>query len=209
MRELEFLPAWYPQLRGRRRMVMLVAWLGMMVIGSLAAWSAVLQREMHVEQTQVQSGQRRLVASHQQIRELEKLQEMQRQWRQQAEILNQLGVHIEAARVMNAIEAVMPREVALVSLAMATESQARSAPNLAAARSAQAGGANVDRRMQVRMVGVAPTDVDVANFLAKLGALPFLEGVSLNYAKERPENGHLMREFEVTFSLDLNAPAGG
>jgi hypothetical protein len=62
--------------------------------------------------------------------------------------------------------------------------------------------------MKVKMIGVAPTDVDVMNFLTRLGDVPFFEQVYMTYAKDRPENGHVMREFEVTFCLNLNSARG-
>ena len=38
MRELEFLPAWYPQTRRRKRQVLLQAWVTVGSVIALAAW---------------------------------------------------------------------------------------------------------------------------------------------------------------------------
>ncbi len=59
----------------------------------------------------------------------------------------------------------------------------------------------------MRLVGVAPDDVDLANFLAGLTNYPFFEQIALLKADGIIDGGHAMREFEVTFSMSLNAPA--
>jgi hypothetical protein len=78
---------------------------------------------------------------------------------------------------------------------------------LARAASATARNIPVDRRMNVRLRGVAPTDVDLAEFLKRLNEVPYFENVAGFNAKDRSENGHMMREYEITFAINLNAPA--
>ena len=51
-------------------------------------------------------------------------------------------------------------------------------------------------KLNFRMHGIAPTDVALAEFLAKLTAKPFFKQVELTYAHERIDSGHVMREFE-------------
>ncbi len=66
----------------------------------------------------------------------------------------------------------------------------------------------MDRNLRVRLQGVAPTDVELATFLTELNKVPFLEHVAPTYARDRREAGHVLREFELTFTINLNAPAG-
>ena len=66
----------------------------------------------------------------------------------------------------------------------------------------------MDRRLKVKLVGVAPSDVDLANFLAGLTQVPFFEQVSIAYARDKVEAGHILREFEVSWSMGLNVPVG-
>jgi hypothetical protein len=67
---------------------------------------------------------------------------------------------------------------------------------------------STNRRVKMRMQGVAPTDSDLASFLAKLTAKPFFSAVAVTYSRPRSEDGHVMREFEVTFVLDLGGLGG-
>jgi hypothetical protein len=64
----------------------------------------------------------------------------------------------------------------------------------------------VDRRLRVRLQGVAPTDLELATFLTDLNQTSFFERPALTYVKERRESGHVLREFEVTFTINLNSP---
>src|SRR5688572_16763379 len=47
VRELEFLPDWYPGLRRQRRLVILQAWMTLAVLGGLGLWLLLAQRNVH------------------------------------------------------------------------------------------------------------------------------------------------------------------
>jgi hypothetical protein len=66
----------------------------------------------------------------------------------------------------------------------------------------------VERWLKVSLVGVAPNDLDLANFLTGLTNYPFFEQIQLLKADGVVDGGHAMREFEVTFSMSLNATPG-
>jgi hypothetical protein len=63
----------------------------------------------------------------------------------------------------------------------------------------------VERKLRVKLVGVAPSDVEVANFLAGLSSRSYFDQVAMTYARDRSSEGRLMREFEVAFLINLNA----
>jgi hypothetical protein len=102
--------------------------------------------------------------------------------------------------------------MALLDLEYSTLEQPRQAqPTMAVA----VGGAatpersvQMDRWLEVKLVCVAPSDVELADFYANLQAKPFFRSVRVTYTRDRPEQGHLMRQFEVLFSMDLNEPSG-
>jgi len=61
-------------------------------------------------------------------------------------------------------------------------------------------------RVPRRLQGVAPTDLEFSMFLTELNKTQFFEEVSPAYAKDRKDSGHVMREFEVNFYVDLTTP---
>jgi len=62
------------------------------------------------------------------------------------------------------------------------------------------------REIQFRVDGLAVTDVQVAEYIARLSADPLFEEVNLKFSEEFPyEPGVTMRRFELTFRLSLEA----
>ncbi len=57
-------------------------------------------------------------------------------------------------------------------------------------------------RVKLRIVGVAPTDIEVSRYIAALNAHPLLMQVTLQYSEERKYEGSRMRQFEI--SMELN-----
>jgi hypothetical protein len=61
-----------------------------------------------------------------------------------------------------------------------------------------------DRRLRVRLLGVAPNNSDVATFVAGLYQVPYLDQVAYVNSRDVFEDGHRLREFTVTFCVNLN-----
>jgi Tfp pilus assembly protein PilN len=57
----------------------------------------------------------------------------------------------------------------------------------------------------ITMTGVAPTDVELANFMAELNAYSLLRDVALEYSEQKEVEGRSMRQFKITMSLDPTA----
>jgi hypothetical protein len=54
--------------------------------------------------------------------------------------------------------------------------------------------------------GVAPTDMEVAEYIARLGADPLFRDVDLQFSEEFPyKEGVQMRKFQLSFRLSLEA----
>jgi len=54
------------------------------------------------------------------------------------------------------------------------------------------------KRMRLVLTGLAPTDVDVANFIGQLSASPLFEDVNMGYAKTVSVEGLTAREFQAS-----------
>jgi hypothetical protein len=70
--------------------------------------------------------------------------------------------------------------------------------------------ADVDRRLKVVVDGVAPNDTQLATLLENLSKVKCFDNVAFAYFREgRSRDGHLLREFEFTFDMNLNQPTEG
>jgi hypothetical protein len=140
---------------------------------------------------------------------MDKLESLRRQLRQQAEVLTRLGIHVEAGRLISKLSEAMPPSVSLLSLNIDTD---EIPVQLSAAEKAslkEGAHAPIDRRLRVKVQGVSPTDVEWTTFMTELTKVPFFERVAFTSARDRRESGHVLREFELTFTINLNTPAGG
>jgi Tfp pilus assembly protein PilN len=208
MRELEFLPAWYPKVRQRKRMVALQTWITLLVIGALGLWVLLAQRNVHAREVELTSLSSDLSQSETDLQRLENLQDVQRDLGRQMEIYRKIGDAAPTTRVMTTLEQMMPRDMSLLDLSMETDQTPQPTGATLAARASRhkpAGADSSNPRLRFRMHGVAPTDMDLAEFLAKLTGKAFFQNVELLFSHERTDHGHIMREFEVAFSMTLGA----
>jgi len=206
MRDVEFLPAWYPQIRRRRRLVVLQAWMTFVVVVALGLWMMLAGRNLRQANAKLLVVDEQLLHSRSELKTLEELMTLGKKLSEQALVLSKVGSHVETARLLATLDEVLPRSTALLELLLVTEE--RQPITLAGARAAQEKERPLERRLNVKMTGVAPTDVEVADFLTKLTGKPFFEDVRMTGSKPRLDNGRVMREFEVFFTMNLNDSAG-
>jgi Tfp pilus assembly protein PilN len=208
MRELEFLPSWYPQARRQRRMVILQSWVTIGLVAGLGLWMFLAQRNVRSHEGSLDLLSREIEQTRLELRKLDEQLSMQKQLREQDRINTELGAHVETTRLLNVIESTMPREMAIQEFDLdiqTTDIRPSGLGRARAERDKEKTAAARQRRLKARLLGVVPTDVDLANFLAGLSAVPFFDQVAMTYAKDRTAHGHLMREFEVTLGIELSA----
>jgi hypothetical protein len=208
MVDLELLPDWYPQWRKRRRLLLLEVWLVAVLALGLGLWVYLAEKNLSRGKEALAAIDGQLSETRTQLEKIDRLETLRQQWHKQDEVLSRLGVHVEAARLMEKLGAALPREVALVGLTFETEEIVTPQGPLAKPAGKDAAAPAMDRRLKVRLKGVAPTDLELSMFLMELNKVPFFEKVAPTYSQEKPMSGHVLREFELTFSVNLNLPAG-
>jgi hypothetical protein len=209
MRELEFLPAWYPRLRRNRRRVLLEAWVALVVVVGLALWLTLARRNASRAEVALRAFEVQILQTETEKRQLEEQLRMKAQLEQREQVVASLGFPVEMSRLLRTLDVIMPREMSLKDITCTTLEQpvVYDGPAAAQARAPQ-DKQEVDRRLKVSLVGVAPNDLDLANFLTGLTNYPFFEQIQLVKADGVVDGGHAMREFEVTFSMSLNTMPG-
>jgi len=212
MREVEFLPDWYPKVRKRKRMVALQAWVTLTLMCGLGLWMLLVQRNVHARDLELDGLRKDLTQSETELARLEELLQLQRQLGQQDQIFNKIGRPVETTKLITTLEQMMPTDMALLDLSLEGEEQ-RGGGGGSAWGGGLAGRAAREKeqetpKLRFRLRGVAPTDTDLGEFLHKLTGRPFFKNVELLYSHERQDRGHIMREFEVTFVMELAGVAG-
>ena len=131
-------------------------------------------------------------------------------------IEEQLGSRADTLDVLSELESVLPDSIALRSLKLETmEVNAKANPAALPSGAGRvwrpgnnpAGGRPISRdrwsgrqgiaRLRLTLKGVAPTDVDVANFIGQLSANRLFEDVNMGYAKNVLFHDRAARQFEA------------
>jgi hypothetical protein len=208
MRELEFLPDWYPRLRRQRRMVVLQAWVTLVTVIGLALWLTLARRNVRSAESALNAFEVQILQTETEKRQLDEQLRMKGQLEQREQVVASLGFPVEMSRILRTLDVIMPREMSLKDITCTTEEHQVAPQGPALAQATPQDKPRIDRRLKVRLIGVAPNDVDLANFLAGLTNYPFFEQIALLKADGILSGGHAMREFEVTFSMSLNTTPG-
>jgi len=112
-----------------------------------------------------------------------------------------LGSRANVLAVLSELQEVLPPSMSLTGLDVETVSvRVKPAAQPAGQRGAIAGvhqTARDESRVRVTLTGLAPTDVDVANFIGQLSASPLFEDVSMSYARNVEFRGRSAREFKA------------
>jgi Tfp pilus assembly protein PilN len=206
MREINFLPPWYTQFLRRRRTVFFQTWVTIGIAMGLGLWMFLAERNERNAENVLDTLSGQVQQTSTQLQQMERLEMLRRQLRQQAEVLTKLGIHVETGRLVTKLADATPPSLSFLSLNIDTD---EIPVQLSAAERAglkEGSRPPVDRRLRVRLQGVAPTDLELATFLTDLNQTSFFERPALTYVKERRESGHVLREFEVTFTINLNSP---
>jgi Tfp pilus assembly protein PilN len=209
MREIDFLPPWYSQFLRRRRTVFFQTWVTIGVALGLGLWMFLADRNQRSAENVLDGLRGQLQQTSAQLQQMDRLEMLRKQLRQQAEVLIRLGIHVESGRLITKLAEAMPPSLSLLSLNIDTDEIPVQLSAAERATLKEGTRPPVDRRLRVRLQGVAPTDVELATFLTELNQAPFFERPALTYVRDRRESGHVLREFEVTFTMNLNSPTGG
>ncbi|HRK31444.1 MAG TPA: hypothetical protein PLD59_10230 [Tepidisphaeraceae bacterium] len=216
MRELEFLPKWYPTFRRRRRLLATQIWASVTIVAALGLLGISHHQRVYA-QSQVNAGiVNQITQTRTQLVLLDEQLALKAQLSRQSAILAEVGLQVDFTRIIGDLDQLMGPDMFLIDFSAQTEEQTRSAPAVSANKSNQgnsassfnkASAAKVDRNLKIKLVAVSPSDVDVANFLSGLTNKPCFDQVAMTYAKDRVQGGRLMREFELTFLINLNSPS--
>lgn len=209
MREIEFLPGWYPAIQRRYRWVIVQAWTTLVILLSLTAYAVVERVKLHIAGRTTEQTEAQIRVSQEQLAKLTEKMKYEQELRQKDQILAQLGLGVDSTRLLKAMEDAMTPEMALTNFSLETQELPRAVPlTLISSHHAWDQSGELDRRLKVTVDGVAPSDVEIVSFMANLQRFGCFENIVFPYFRPgHSRDGHVLREFEVTFEVNLNAPS--
>lgn len=207
MENIDFLPERIRNQRLRSRWLTRQVYLLALFAAALGMLALVRQNRITRAEAELLLLTGRSANVQRQLAMLGTLEEQQAELHLKKRINDHLGSRINTLVVLSELERLMPPSLSLVNLFVEpTEQPVLAAPTAGrhAGNRPILAGAEQQRleqgvkRVRLVLTGVAPTDVDVANFIGQMGTSKLFEEVTMGYAKNASYRGRSTREFQVT-----------
>ncbi len=204
MEEIDFLPDRIKAQRARRRRLTVQAYLMAVCLTGLVALGYVFHVRIQTARGELSMLEGRGDAMRQQLAMKESMEQELADLMIKKRIEERLGRRVGTLDVLAELQRAMPESMALTRLNMETVEVAVPLEAAGANRSNRpvAGGKpekeRVVKRVRLTLTGMAPTDVDVANFIGQLAGSRFFEDVNMGYARNVTFRSRSARQFQVS-----------
>ena len=208
MENIDFLPEQIKAQRARRRRLMRQGYL--LGLCALVLLGLAYTRQMRISKALAELDMLEVRADNVacQLAALEGLRKQQADLLIKKQINDHLGSRINAMEVLVELGELLPESMALTRLEMETKEFRVPVEYVANVHSAARASAapserkrkkeRIVKRVRLVLTGLAPTDVDVANFIGQLSASHVFEDVNMGYAKNLVFRGRTAREFQAS-----------
>jgi len=209
MNEIDFLPERIKIQRSRRHRLVRQGYLLAICVLGLAVLGYVRQGRISKAKAELQMLDERTTNIRNQLNLLDILQRQQADLMTMKRIDDKLGSSVSALYILVELGRIQPIGMALRELKMETMTVripiSRADRTHTSATATQAGARlkkeRMVKRVRLTITGLAPTDVDVANFIGQMSASPLFEKVNMGYAKNAEFRGRSAREFQASCYL--------
>jgi Tfp pilus assembly protein PilN len=202
--EVDFLPERIRNQRLRTRRVIRRGCLVVLCSLALVALGYMRQGSIQKAQAELKSLRDSNSDVQRQLRLRQDLERQQAQMQIMKRVDDLQGSQTNALDVLAEVTHLMPVGIALTNLnfeAVDAKVPAEGNPAGAARAAGASGRKTVVKRVYLTVTGLAPSDVDVANFIGQLSASPLLEDVNMAYARNVEFRDRTAREFQVSCYL--------
>jgi len=211
MNEVDFLPESIRQQRAHHKQIVRQSYLLVACVLAMGLLAYVRQGRVDVARAEVATLSARAENLGRQIAMIPPLERQMAHLMIKKQINEELGSRTDCAAVLAELCRLMPENMALLSLELKTVDVRVPAvrPARQSSRTAAAAGmgrssksaAEIVRRVRLHVTGIAPTDVDVADFIGQLSTSCLFEQVQMGYSKTKAFRGRSSREFQASCYL--------
>lgn len=210
MAKIDFVPNDYIQQRESNRTNFLYLILFAVLMGAIAVTFSILKMRQRAVRGELTALARQMAQAHEQIAQLEELQSksktMMKTMVMTAELLEPVPRSVILASLTNSLPAgVSLLEVNLeekeTQAAAATGGANRYKPAQAKTPAAAESAPRKEVETTIEIKGIAPSDIEVATYIARLGGSILLDSVSLVESKEHKIEETRFREFKLQTRL--------
>ncbi|MBN2582162.1 MAG: PilN domain-containing protein [Planctomycetes bacterium] len=217
MQILNFVPEDYAQGKRARHANLLSALLVAAVIVPLVALSVFLSLAADRVETRRQEVERRESDAANDVARWEGVKRQRDAILERSSTSAKLLVGVPRSRLVAEVVRVLPPNTTLTSLSVeektiktivsagAATTPGQQPPPPAANRPTTATKTLEHQETVLRLVGLAPTDVEAAQLIAALANSSYFDNVELSYSEDQKHEEHILRRFEITFELSDDA----
>ena len=204
MEEIDFLPDRIKAQRARRRRLTVQAYLMAICLTGLVALGYVFHVRIRTARGELSMLEGRGDAMRQQLAMKESMEQELADLMIKKRIEERLGRRVGTLDVLAELQRAMPESMALTRLNMETVEVAVPLEAAGENRSNRPVAGDkpekekVVKRVRLTLTGMAPTDVDVANFIGQLAGSRLFEGVNMGYARNVTFRSRSARQFQVS-----------
>ena len=218
--ELSFLPDDYLERKQRRRTNAICAVLFCVVLGAIGGAFTVTEKSMREIEKQYSDVEQQYTDAARRIEQVQQMQEKQRTMAHQAELTASLLEKVPRSFMLAEITNGIPQGVSLLDFSMASQLSSKAQSNAKTAFemrqaeiNAAANGTTINSLataqakvydVTMKITGVAPNDVQVAQFIAKLNRSTMFRDVNLVFTDEFKdgERDVKLRKFQIELTLN-------
>lgn len=205
MRDLNFVPAWYPRALRRRRYFKLQLLASVVALFGLAIHGYMTFRQLRADRHVLTERRTALEMKRKEVKQLDELLELQAQLLSKQKIVAQLGVPVETTRLVSELEQCMNDSVSLSEFDIHTVERSISvSESVSKSKKKSDDVPTTSRRLEVLVRGTSPDASSVAMFNNAVADRRFLEQVRLTNTTEKIQDKRAIREFEMTFLVPLD-----
>lgn len=213
MTEVNFIPASYVLRQQRRRSSVRQAALIVVLAALLAMWYTASSRSLGELGALVENVEREAATAQARVNEINHLREVERELRRDAKTRQELSPTINTVDVVGTVANAMPTSIALRAMDIMSERPVpQKASNTDDANPAAGETPRAIEPMKISLVGLAPADVEVADFVGQLTKSPLFHNVKMVYSRPVQTQDVHAREFRIEFEVPLDCdyqPADG
>ncbi len=211
MNEINFLPQSFLEAQNRRQRLFreVVILCGMVLIG-LALFAGQSGRVMSIR-SQVERKSEELAAAELRSTEVSKLKAQQQQLKLQLAVHDGLAMPLNMSSILASISQVLPPRMALTEITCSSDAPKLDLSDLKKSATSKKKSSKKqkivkvqERVMQIQVMGLSPSDVDVANLVGALSANPIFQNVKMRYAKSAAIDKVMAREFRLEMEVSLD-----
>lgn len=208
--ELSFLPDDYLARKLQHRTNVICAMLFLVVMVAIGLAFYITERSNREVEARHASKLREYTEEAKRIQQAEKMKEKQRRMAQQAELAASLLEKVPRSFILAELTNSMPPGMSLLDFQLESRKKVAPAPAAAtpAPRKGKKGAAQPEPSqprqydVNLKVTGVADTDVQVAQFISRLNGSRLLRDVNLVISDQFAREGQELRRFTIEMTLD-------